>query len=84
MLAFVALYAINPTEDNVLHRFIFLSYAQQPVDSGAPLQYGKGPRDITFVAFYTIQRREMGSLASKISASPCPTTVVKLAHISKI
>ncbi|KAJ5179708.1 hypothetical protein N7492_002918 [Penicillium capsulatum] len=54
MLAFVSLYAANPTEDNVLHRFIFLSYAQPPVDPGAPLQYGKGPRDITFVAFYTI------------------------------
>ena len=52
MLTIVALYAINPTESNIVHRFIFLSY--KIPDSGSPVQYGKGPWDIAFVVFYTI------------------------------
>lgn len=51
------LYAINPTESNPVHRFIFLSY-KLPLEPGAdpagPVQYGKGPWDIAFVTFYTV------------------------------
>ncbi|KAH8703071.1 TLC domain-containing protein [Talaromyces proteolyticus] len=59
LLAILFFYTSNPTEDNVIHHLIFLSYKQTPnVDSlsGAvlPTQYGKGPWDIAFVAFYTI------------------------------
>lgn len=52
-----ALYAVNPTESNPVHRFIFLSY-KLPLEPGAdptiPVQYGKGPWDIAFVTFYTV------------------------------
>ncbi|KAM0272235.1 hypothetical protein ACHAQH_008777 [Verticillium albo-atrum] len=56
------LYALNPTESNPVHRFIFLSYRLDhdsdhplaPSDPDTPVQYGKGPRDIAFVAFYTV------------------------------
>ncbi|CRK48162.1 hypothetical protein BN1723_001419 [Verticillium longisporum] len=56
------LYALNPTESNPVHRFIFLSYRLDhgsghplaPTDPDTPVQYGKGPRDIAFVAFYTV------------------------------
>ena len=54
LAAFLALYATNPTEANIVHQFIFLSYKQPPTEPGAPPQYGKGPADIAFVAFYTI------------------------------
>ena len=57
MLAFVSAYASNPTESNIVHRFIFLSYAQEPLegaDPSAPTQYGKGLWDFAFVSFYTI------------------------------
>lgn len=53
LLVFLSLYAINPTESNIIQRFIFLSY-ELPGDDGSPQQYGKGPWDIAFVAFYTI------------------------------
>ncbi|KAK9853514.1 TRAM1-like protein [Penicillium brevicompactum] len=48
ILAILALYARNPSESNILHHFIFLSYKQ---DDG---QYGKGLWDIAFVSFYVI------------------------------
>ncbi|CRK25382.1 hypothetical protein BN1708_003957 [Verticillium longisporum] len=56
------LYALNPTESNPVHRFIFLSYRLDhgsghplaPTDPDTPVQYGKGPRDIALVAFYTV------------------------------
>ena len=48
ILAILALYARNPSEFNILHHFIFLSYKQ---DDG---QYGKGLWDIAFVSFYVI------------------------------
>jgi acyl-CoA-dependent ceramide synthase len=57
MLAVLSAYAYNPTESNVVHRFIFLSYAHEPLegaDPSAPTQYGKGLWDIAFVSFYTI------------------------------
>ncbi|MCJ1262483.1 hypothetical protein MMC22_002353 [Lobaria immixta] len=57
LLAFLSLYAINPTESNIVHRFIFLSY-KLPLETGAdpstPPHYGKGLWDVAFVSFYTI------------------------------
>ncbi|CAJ2506979.1 Uu.00g081650.m01.CDS01 [Anthostomella pinea] len=54
---FGALYAINPTESNPIHHFIFLSY-ELPLVAGAdpttPPQYGKGLWDVAFVSFYII------------------------------
>lgn len=50
MIGFLSLYAINPTESNVIHRFLFLSYRLDDQDG----RYGKGPWDIAFVCFYTI------------------------------
>ena len=57
LLAFLSLYAINPTESNIAHRFIFLSYKlslEAGADPSTPPHYGKGLWDITFVSFYTI------------------------------
>ncbi|KAI0845906.1 longevity assurance proteins LAG1/LAC1 [Daldinia vernicosa] len=51
-LATLLLYAPNPTNSNVIHHFLFLSYEVDDVD-GSP-QYGKGPWDLAFVGFYTI------------------------------
>ncbi|GAB1320408.1 sphingosine N-acyltransferase lag1 [Madurella fahalii] len=51
---FLSLYALNPTESNPIHPFIFLSY-KLPVSSPDELpQYGKGLWDIAFVSFYTV------------------------------
>lgn len=52
ILAFFAAYAINPSESNIVHHFIFLSYKLPFPDANT--QYGKGPWDIAFVFFYTI------------------------------
>jgi acyl-CoA-dependent ceramide synthase len=54
ILLFLAGYAVNPTESNVLHHFIFLSYPLPQTDPEQPIQYGKGNWDIAFVAFYTV------------------------------
>ncbi|KAI8626037.1 TLC domain-containing protein [Xylariaceae sp. FL1651] len=55
ILAFLLLFALNTSESNIVHPFIFLSYKiENTTDSSAPLEYGKGPRDIAFVIFYTI------------------------------
>ena len=57
LLASLSLYAINPTESNVVHHFIFLSYnipLEDGVDPITPPVYGKGPWDIAFVSFYTV------------------------------
>ena len=57
LLASLSLYAINPTESNVIHHFIFLSYGiplEPGVDPITPPLYGKGPWDIAFVSFYTV------------------------------
>ncbi|KAH6623145.1 TLC domain-containing protein [Chaetomium tenue] len=48
VVGFLGLYAFNPTESNIVHRFLFLSYN---LDDG---QYGKGPWDFAFLGFYTI------------------------------
>ncbi|GAB1319602.1 sphingosine N-acyltransferase lag1 [Madurella fahalii] len=50
MIGFLSLYAINPTESNIVHRFIFLSYKLDGQDG----RYGKGLWDLAFVSFYTI------------------------------
>ncbi|KUI61904.1 Sphingosine N-acyltransferase lac1 [Cytospora mali] len=53
----LGLYAINPTESNPVHRFIFLSYELPlPADASpdTPVHYGKGKWDIAFFSFYII------------------------------
>ncbi|TDZ18488.1 Sphingosine N-acyltransferase-like protein FUM17 [Colletotrichum orbiculare MAFF 240422] len=56
IFVFAALYAVNPSPSNPVHRFIFLSYRlpPDPAIPDAPAQYGKGLWDIAFVSFYTI------------------------------
>ncbi|KAJ6123732.1 TRAM1-like protein [Penicillium samsonianum] len=56
VLAFLSLYALNPTESNPISHFIFLSYKEESLngDPNAPTQYGKGLWDIAFVSFYVI------------------------------
>ncbi|KAK7428946.1 sphingosine N-acyltransferase lag1 [Neonectria magnoliae] len=54
VLLFLAAYAVNPTESNPVHYFIFLSYKLPQDDPTVPAQYGKGPWDIAFVSFYTV------------------------------
>ncbi|CAI7641226.1 unnamed protein product [Penicillium glandicola] len=56
VLAFLSLYALNPTESNPISHFIFLSYKQESLngDPNGPTQYGKGLWDIAFVSFYVI------------------------------
>ncbi len=54
VLLALAGYALNPTESNILHRFIFLSYPLPQTDPDQPIHYGKGKWDIAFVAFYTV------------------------------
>ncbi len=49
------LYAVNPTESNPMHRFIFLSYrVPGEVSESGHYKYSKGPRDFAFVAGYTV------------------------------
>ncbi|KXX81180.1 Sphingosine N-acyltransferase LAG1 [Madurella mycetomatis] len=50
MIGFLSLYAVNPAESNIAHRFIFLSYKLDDQDG----RYGKGLWDLAFVSFYTI------------------------------
>lgn len=57
IFVFLILYAINPTESNPIHHFIFLSYRlpdEPGAAAGTPPQYGKGYWDLAFVTFYTI------------------------------
>jgi acyl-CoA-dependent ceramide synthase len=52
-----SLYMINPTESNMIHRFIFLSYSvgpKDPSDPESPTHYAKGRWDFALVTFYTI------------------------------
>jgi acyl-CoA-dependent ceramide synthase len=54
---FLSLYAVNPTDSNPIHHFIFLSHAIPPAADaapGTPIEYGKGRWDITFVLFYIV------------------------------
>jgi very-long-chain ceramide synthase len=51
------LYAVNPTDSNPIHHFIFLSYAMPPAADAvtrSPVYHGKGWWDITFVLFYMV------------------------------
>ncbi|KAJ5690712.1 Sphingosine N-acyltransferase lac1 [Penicillium macrosclerotiorum] len=50
----LSLYAVNPSPSNPMHSAIFLSYPQPPKTPGGPIMYGKGEKDIAFVAFYTV------------------------------
>ena len=52
--AVLAGYAVYPSKSNPLHSAIFLSYTLPPKLNSGPTQYGKGPQDIIFVAFYTL------------------------------
>ncbi|KAK3988254.1 putative sphingosine N-acyltransferase-like protein [Cladorrhinum sp. PSN332] len=55
--AILLLYAISPSESNPIHQCIFLSYKLDDAADGfsqTSPQFGKGPRDIAFVCFYTI------------------------------
>ncbi|KAI1116687.1 longevity assurance proteins LAG1/LAC1 [Nemania sp. NC0429] len=54
-LGFLLLYALNPTESNIVHRFLFLSYKldDRRDGDGRPPHYGKGPWDIAYVVFFT-------------------------------
>ncbi|KAI9930500.1 hypothetical protein ASPWEDRAFT_50772 [Aspergillus wentii DTO 134E9] len=54
LIVLLVAYAVNPTESNPLHSAIFLSYPQPPKTPGGPIMYGKGPKDIAFVSFYTV------------------------------
>ncbi|EYE96433.1 longevity-assurance protein 1 [Aspergillus ruber CBS 135680] len=54
LIVLLSLYLVNPTESNPMHSAIFLSYPGPPKTPGGPIMYGKGPKDIAFVSFYTI------------------------------
>ncbi|KAK5989158.1 Sphingosine N-acyltransferase-like protein FUM17 [Cladobotryum mycophilum] len=54
LAALLSCYAMNPSEANPLHHFIFLSYPLPQDDPSSPQHYGKGKWDIAFVAFYTV------------------------------
>ncbi|KAK1086463.1 sphingosine N-acyltransferase lag1 [Friedmanniomyces endolithicus] len=56
-------YFVSPGKHNPLHSALFLSYANPPWNErtntipahvGNVTQYGKGPKDLAFVAFYTV------------------------------
>lgn len=49
-----AAYLADPSESNPLHPAIFLSYQLQVQPGSDIVQYGKGPKDILFVLFYTL------------------------------
>lgn len=54
LLALLLGYAVNPTESNPIHSGIFISYPHPPENPGDPIVYGKGKKDIAFVAFYMV------------------------------
>ncbi|KAI9799886.1 MAG: hypothetical protein M1833_003808 [Piccolia ochrophora] len=57
LLILLSGYAYNPSPSNPLHHALFLSYPlprDPTAPSSTPIQYGKGPQDFTFVAFYTV------------------------------
>ncbi|KAI0878310.1 longevity assurance proteins LAG1/LAC1 [Hypoxylon argillaceum] len=53
IIGFLSLYALNPTDANVIHHFLFLSYKLEGQDGSSAPHYGKGPWDLAHVAFYT-------------------------------
>jgi len=53
----MAIYLANPSPSNPVYPALFLSYPLPPLegaDPSEPIQYGKGGKDIIFVAFYTV------------------------------
>jgi very-long-chain ceramide synthase len=52
ILVFLLAYSLDPTESNIVHHFLFLSYQVNADDE--PTQYGKRFWDIAFVGFYVI------------------------------
>lgn len=56
LITILTLYAVNPNPSNLLHHFVFLSYAITPSTSSpeTPIEYSKGCYDLAFVAFYTL------------------------------
>ncbi|KAI0148357.1 TLC domain-containing protein [Xylariaceae sp. FL1272] len=52
-LPFLCLYALNPTDTNIVHPFLFPSYKISSPSNSATT-YGKGPLDILFVGFYVL------------------------------
>lgn len=47
-------YAVYPSKSNPLYPAIFLSYSIPANNDSERTQYGKGPKDLIFVAFYTL------------------------------
>lgn len=57
ILLVLSAYSINPSHSNPVHSALFLSYPlslQAGNNPSAPVQYGKGPLDFAFVAFYIV------------------------------
>ena len=63
MILILSAYAVNPNPSNPLHNAIFLSYALPSDHHFIPyharhdsdtIYYGKGPKDLAFVAFYIV------------------------------
>ncbi|CEJ81553.1 hypothetical protein VHEMI01674 [[Torrubiella] hemipterigena] len=54
LVVMLTAYAINPSESNIMHRFIFLSYPLPQDDPALPMHYGKGRWDVAFVLFYIV------------------------------
>ena len=54
VVAFLTVYALNPSPTNPVHPFIFLSYPEPPSEPGAPAQCGKGLWDLALVSFYVV------------------------------
>ncbi|KAI1113179.1 TLC domain-containing protein [Nemania sp. NC0429] len=53
IVVILSLYALNPSESNIVYPLIFLSYKIKSPPS-REYEYGKGPLDVAFVAFYTL------------------------------
>ncbi|KAK4553918.1 sphingosine N-acyltransferase lag1 [Recurvomyces mirabilis] len=63
IIVVLSAYFISPGEQNLLHPFLYLSYADPPLEErtntlpahiGDVTQYGKGTQDLKFVGFYII------------------------------
>jgi acyl-CoA-dependent ceramide synthase len=53
----LAVFAVNPTTSNPVYCALFLSYPLERAkgsDPTQPIHYGKGSKDLAFVAFYTV------------------------------
>ncbi|KAI1351589.1 TLC domain-containing protein [Xylaria sp. FL0043] len=54
IIIILSLYLVSPTEANIVRPLIFLSYKVGYANAVALQEYGKGPRDIAFVSFYSL------------------------------